>query len=322
MTGESTIISPFRPGSPFQVTMSPDRGVESVSPTSVPRLDESMAEVPEQPLEISNRNTSEANASGEAGSDINVRPKRASQSTIPRVEVNENKRRSSTRSTSLHSDASSQQSRRDSGYSSAKSSRKQTKQPSRSSSKHSLYSGADQSVSEQGTKKPRPRRAISYSRMQQPPRANIDEAMALHERSLKLFASNPPPLPEPSLLQRSLSSPQERPHTSPRPAPPHRTRTTPAMTVEDPSPAPLDEDFVPATIIHWTSDETRRMEYAKIDKSRRGIRGLWTKLFPFLRSNQSRFYEEKEGSDAGSVRRFRLDLPDQISCNEKKKGRI
>jgi hypothetical protein len=63
---------------------------------------------------------------------------------------------------------------------------------------------------------------------------------------------------------------------------------------------------------YWTSTETRRREYAEIDKANRGIRGLFKKMFPKIaaKSKRSRFYDEKEGSMAGSVRRYRLDLPD------------
>lgn len=70
--------------------------------------------------------------------------------------------------------------------------------------------------------------------------------------------------------------------------------------------------IVPPVTIHWTSDETRRKEYAAIDRSRRGLRGLWNKVVPkFARRGPiSRFYSANEGSDAGSVRRYRLDLPD------------
>jgi hypothetical protein len=73
-----------------------------------------------------------------------------------------------------------------------------------------------------------------------------------------------------------------------------------------------EHHYVPATIIHWTSDETRRKEYAKIDNESKGLRGLLNRLFPRLtgKSKRSRFYDDKEGSEAGSIRRFRLDLDD------------
>jgi hypothetical protein len=67
----------------------------------------------------------------------------------------------------------------------------------------------------------------------------------------------------------------------------------------------------PATVMHWTSEERRRREYAAIDRRSRGIRGLLNRLLPrFARSaTKSRFYdEERDGSDAGSVRRHRLAL--------------
>jgi hypothetical protein len=68
----------------------------------------------------------------------------------------------------------------------------------------------------------------------------------------------------------------------------------------------------PPTTKYWTSDETRRKEYAKIDRHSKGLRGIWNKMMPkFVRTNTgSKFYdEEDDGSDAGSVRRFRLNLP-------------
>jgi hypothetical protein len=89
----------------------------------------------------------------------------------------------------------------------------------------------------------------------------------------------------------------------------HFSQHAPSRSVEsiEELPSPIES---PVTI-HWTSDETRRKEYAAIDRNRKGLRGLWNKVAPkFARSGpKSRFYDEKEGSDAGSVRRYRLDLP-------------
>jgi hypothetical protein len=65
----------------------------------------------------------------------------------------------------------------------------------------------------------------------------------------------------------------------------------------------------PQPVMHWTSEERRRREYAAIDRRSKGIRGLWNRLLPrFARSEtKSRFYdEERDGSDAGSVRRHRI----------------
>lgn len=72
---------------------------------------------------------------------------------------------------------------------------------------------------------------------------------------------------------------------------------------------------VPATVMEWTSPSTRRAEYEKIDRASRGVRGLWRRVAPrWCQSRDSRtpFFEEgKSKTDReGSVRRFRMDLPD------------
>ncbi|KAL1977288.1 hypothetical protein VTN31DRAFT_147 [Thermomyces dupontii] len=72
--------------------------------------------------------------------------------------------------------------------------------------------------------------------------------------------------------------------------------------------------FVPATVIDWTSPSTRRREYEKIDRSNRGLRGLWRRIAPpCFRPSYSRtpFFEEGKSNHEGSVRRFRMDLPDK-----------
>ncbi|EEH37113.2 hypothetical protein PAAG_07531 [Paracoccidioides lutzii Pb01] len=73
---------------------------------------------------------------------------------------------------------------------------------------------------------------------------------------------------------------------------------------------------MPATVIDWTSPSTRRREYEKIDRSTRGVRGMWRKLAPsWCQSGGSRmpFFEEGKGGKGmydGSVRRFRMDVPE------------
>ncbi|KAI9768424.1 MAG: hypothetical protein M1835_006872 [Candelina submexicana] len=81
-----------------------------------------------------------------------------------------------------------------------------------------------------------------------------------------------------------------------------------------------EEDFDPhpiprATITDWTSPSTRRREYARIDRNSRGLRGWWRRNAPgwcFKGCRAAGFYdaERDSGSDAGSVRRYRLELPD------------
>lgn len=73
---------------------------------------------------------------------------------------------------------------------------------------------------------------------------------------------------------------------------------------------------VPATITEWTSPSTRRREYEKIDRNNRGLRGLWRRWTPScMHAADTRvpFFEEttKRKECAGSVRRFRMDLPDE-----------
>ena len=73
----------------------------------------------------------------------------------------------------------------------------------------------------------------------------------------------------------------------------------------------------PATVQYWTSDSTRRLEYAAIDAAGRGVRGFFIRLVPDCMlppgSRRTRFCERNEDadSDAGSVRRYRLVLPEE-----------
>ena len=80
----------------------------------------------------------------------------------------------------------------------------------------------------------------------------------------------------------------------------------------DPSPEPIP--LPPVTCHYWTSDSTRRLEYAAIDAASRGVKGFFIKMVPDcilpLEKRRPRFHED-DGSDAGSVRRYRLDLPEE-----------
>ena len=66
----------------------------------------------------------------------------------------------------------------------------------------------------------------------------------------------------------------------------------------------------------WMTFSTRRREYEKIDRANRGFRGWWRHVAPKccrLRDKRTPFFEEKGGKAnyEGSVRRFRMDLPDE-----------
>ena len=69
----------------------------------------------------------------------------------------------------------------------------------------------------------------------------------------------------------------------------------------------------PQPVIDWTSPATRRREYEEIDRSRRGIRGIWRKMSPrwCQRNRRLSFHNEQDGSDGGSVRRYRVPIPDE-----------
>lgn len=70
------------------------------------------------------------------------------------------------------------------------------------------------------------------------------------------------------------------------------------------------------TVIDWTSPSTRRREYAKIDRASSGFRGFWRRVAPKWCQNRNRrtpFFEEGKGgkTSEGSVRRFRMDIPEE-----------
>lgn len=76
----------------------------------------------------------------------------------------------------------------------------------------------------------------------------------------------------------------------------------------------------PPTMHYWTSDHTRRLEYAAIDAARRGVRG-WAR-----RNLVPRCMAPKDGGhldfddDSGSVRRYRLDIDEAETKREGKRG--
>ncbi|KAG4422107.1 hypothetical protein IFR04_004734 [Cadophora malorum] len=92
---------------------------------------------------------------------------------------------------------------------------------------------------------------------------------------------------------------------------PPPTSSPNSTTVASPPPPP------PATIQYWTSDSTRRLEYAAIDAASKGVRGFFVKLLPDCilpaSSRRTKFHCEDDdaASDAGSVRRYRLVLPEE-----------
>jgi len=76
---------------------------------------------------------------------------------------------------------------------------------------------------------------------------------------------------------------------------------------------------IPTTVIDWTIPSTRKREYEKIDRSSRGVRGMWRRFAPsWCQSGERRtlFFEEGKGGKEmyeGSVRRFRMDVREDES---------
>jgi hypothetical protein len=97
----------------------------------------------------------------------------------------------------------------------------------------------------------------------------------------------------------------------------HTRRTASTSQSEADPQQPYEPVPVPATVIDWTSPTTRRREYEKIDRSNRGFRRIWRSIAPrCFRSSDARtpFFEEGKdgkGNHEGSVRRFRMDIPDE-----------
>ena len=114
----------------------------------------------------------------------------------------------------------------------------------------------------------------------------------------------------------SLSSAAASPPFHPR----DRSYTLPSGTASELIQSPSAPSmYIPATVMEWTSDTTRRREYEKIDRSTRGVRGLWRRVAPRWchRDSRTPFFEEGKTSREGSVRRFRMDLPDEESYSER-----
>lgn len=131
-----------------------------------------------------------------------------------------------------------------------------------------------------------------------------EDPFSIHHRSCNLFHSlsaNPSPhSPSTSASQTTASRPS-------------RSTPTPASTSTSPTENPTST-YLPATTIDWTHPSTRQSEYEKIDRSCRGLRGVWRKIAPrWCRGSSHLGFSqvgggEEGGSDAGSVRRYRVEV--------------
>ncbi|KGO73858.1 hypothetical protein PITC_035740 [Penicillium italicum] len=90
----------------------------------------------------------------------------------------------------------------------------------------------------------------------------------------------------------------------------NRSKTLPTNHHHSPSSSSI---HVPATVMEWTSPDTRRREYEKIDRASSGVRGFWRRVAPRCfqpRDSRTPFFEEGKTEREGSVRRFRMDIPE------------
>jgi hypothetical protein len=93
----------------------------------------------------------------------------------------------------------------------------------------------------------------------------------------------------------------------------------PARSCPEPAPHPLP----PQTTHYWTSDRTRRLEYAAIDAAGRGVKGwVMRHMVPecFVPREQRRLGFD---DDTGSVRRYRLELDGEeggLQVERRRKG--
>lgn len=137
-----------------------------------------------------------------------------------------------------------------------------------------------------------------------PASQDVDDVLALHFRSCSLF-TNPSYQANPALPSPTFSH-----HDNPgRPSSATRFSMDEIAMVEEHVPLKETESaLLPATTTHWTSATTRKRDYERIDRQNTGVHGLIRRVMPRCVSGpQERFYE-KDQSDAGSVRRYRLDV--------------
>lgn len=157
---------------------------------------------------------------------------------------------------------------------------------------------------------------------------NIDHVLALHQKSCSIFNEPRQGAGSPYLPSRSLSS-SSTDKTSRSSSP--QSLEGERRSGHDSSSSSLCEsctgqEDVPPTIIHWNSDATRLREYAEIEKYAKGFHGFFRRFGPkwCYRNARQPFFDSTRSSDAGSVRRYRVDVSDaeeerQPSKNKRRK---
>jgi len=137
-------------------------------------------------------------------------------------------------------------------------------------------------------------------------RQDIDDVYALHHRSYSMFR-NPSLHTRSGLPSPSLSHAEQSGFSC---APPRFSADGTGTFAQE---APLKQSEVielvnnAATTMHWTSPCSRRREYERIDRANTGVRGLLNKVMPRCVSGPQEKFYEKDQSEAGSVRRYRIE---------------
>lgn len=176
------------------------------------------------------------------------------------------------------------------------------------------------------------------------PKLKRADSISLHNRNCKLFSSID------EILALTRESPPPR-YSEAMTRPPTRSRasqidittlyaTVVTMPTINRSSTPLAPTSMPPsrrdsvlaaenpptrpnynTVMSWTSDETRRREYEKIDRAHSGFRGFLKQVLPrsWQKCRRRDFFKGEDDGD--SVRRFRVSLPERMAESTRKTAR-
>ncbi|KAF1963575.1 hypothetical protein CC80DRAFT_587956 [Byssothecium circinans] len=153
---------------------------------------------------------------------------------------------------------------------------------------------------------------------------DIDDVLALHFRSCSMFQNTSyqtGALVSPSLSEHGVGGADAitlnttdfgtRTAQCPGTAPQVATTNEDSASLSPFSKEIGSEQNMPDTTMHWMSPSTRRHQYRKIDRENHGLRGFVKRLAPRCVSGPpSQSFYEKDKSDVGSVRRYRMDVED------------
>ncbi|USP75135.1 hypothetical protein yc1106_02409 [Curvularia clavata] len=158
----------------------------------------------------------------------------------------------------------------------------------------------------------RPARHYRIKSFQGPPAVvtqDVDDVLALHFRSCSMF-SNPSYQSHSGLPSPALSSGD----ASGFPSTTTRFSMDSLRVVQETDAHRQSEDSMihekTNTTMHWTSPCTRKREYERIDKANSGLRGFLRRMTPRCVSGPQEKFYDKDQSDVGSVRRYRINDTD------------